>query len=237
MLVLIAVCNALFAGGLLVCAGDLSVNQPWNRVIDQLERWDARKMLSPAGFSWGRSRSLPVEQLENLTYELSAALSAGETIPVALRQAVNHTQPPLNHVLSGVLQAYDAGVPLESALERLRDTDAKSSGEVDYLVQTLALSHRLGGRAQEALSGYSQILRWERDRQALVQVKTSESRLTAVLLTLIPPVMAGYFGWQTPAMLQPLWETGTGRLALVYAVCSWLMGVWILRRMVRGIEQ
>ena len=99
----------------------------------------------------------------------------------------------------------------------------------------LKVNHRYGGNASELLENLIKMIR-ERDQGARqLRAMTGETRVTAVVLALLPISVAGYFLVTNPTYLVGMWADDSGRWMLIGAFAMQVFGCIALWRMLRSV--
>jgi tight adherence protein B len=137
---------------------------------------------------------------------------------------------PLGEELAVVVRAAGVGRPLEDGLDAML---TRVPGEdLRLAVVALGLGRGLGGDLADLLDRVAETIR-ERQRVAeRLAVLTSQGRAQAVVLMLLPPLLALAVYALDPGYLAPLVETSTGRAALLTTVALQAAGALAIRRIV-----
>lgn len=173
------------------------------------------------------------EQFEQAAGTFAGGMRAGQSLIQALAATEHEYGPPLGAELRTVLRQYQAGMSLDSALAELEHRLV--CPETAFFARAIAIQGRTGGSISGVLANLARIIRQRRLLRGEVRAKTGEARLTAIVLAILPPLLAAYMFFADRALLAPLVETPLGRGGLVYAVVSWLIGVFVIGRMVSSV--
>jgi tight adherence protein B len=90
-----------------------------------------------------------------------------------------------------------------------------------------------GGNLTEILGNLSRLIRERAKLVAKVRVLSSEGRLSAWILGIMPFFMAGIMFWGNPEFMAPLFTDPIGITILKYLVVMMVMGILVLRKIVR----
>lgn len=171
-------------------------------------------------------RQLP-EALDLIT----RALRAGHAFPAALKMAGEEMADPVAGELSTVHDEVNFGVSLEQALthlsERIPLTDLR------YFVVAVLVQRESGGNLTEILTNLSRLIRERLKLMGKVRVLSSEGRLSAWILAIMPFFMAGVLNLANPEFMRPLWTDPIGIAIIKYTLGLMLIGVLIMRRIVK----
>ena len=188
------------------------------------------KMLDAVLGSWTKKR-----QTRRLGRELADALPmlvrrtrSGrvplEVIQFAARKAEGKL---LCAVFEKVLDRFSVGVSLE---EGLRSAYEDYPHPLFYrFISALQFSREVGGDPVHGLAALQEIDRRRRQLAAQITEESAEAKFSALLVAGLPVFVCIYALRVHPEMLHPLFHTSAGRLAMVYAVCSWLLGLGYLQ--------
>ncbi len=184
-----------------------------------------------------RGASLDEDELEEGLYALGAAMEAGAGLIQALSMAAEQCPPRLATEFRRVVEEFGAGVPLPECLTRARARVAHPS--FNSLCDTIDIQRFSGGDLRAGLASLAEIIRERRDLRQELKVKTAEARQSAIVLALIPPVIAALAWVMNPELMAPLWVYPGGRLGLAVGIGLWLLGGWSVARLtrVRDIEE
>ncbi len=171
-------------------------------------------------------RQLP-EALDLIT----RALRAGHAFPAALKMAGEELSEPIAGEFSTVHDEVNFGVSLAQALghlsERVPLTDLR------YFVVAVVIQRDSGGNLTEVLGNLSRLIRERSRLQAKIKVLSSEGRLSAWILVLLPFALGAAMYLANPKFMSPLWTDPFGIAMLKWLLAMMLVGVFILRRIVR----
>jgi len=179
----------------------------------------------------GRRLRLQLEATcEDVFVDLAEGLRAGESLLQALRRVQRQAPGPWRAVLAEVLSRYDGGVPLNQALAQL---ELHGGRPLRLFVRAVAIHARTGGNLSDVLFKLAASWREERLLEGQLQARTAEARWTAYCVAATPFLLMTYCLASAPELLRPLVAEPLGRLGLLYAACSWSLGVAVLRRLTR----
>ena len=75
----------------------------------------------------------------------------------------------------------------------------------------LKVNHRYGGNASELLENLIKLIREREQAARQLSAMTGETRMTALVLALLPVTVAGYFLIANPKYLMSMWNDGSGQ--------------------------
>lgn len=159
-------------------------------------------------------------ELPSLLLDVAAGLRSGLDLPMALRHASGNGR--LGARLRQAVEAYDLGASLEDALQSVL---APEGDEGQAVARVFQVHGRTGGQLAPMLVVMAEALERRRLVHREMAARSAEARYSAALLASLPPLLLlGLSRW-APAMAEPLWRTGIGHAALLYAGVSWALGV------------
>jgi len=171
-------------------------------------------------------RQLP-EALDLIT----RALRAGHAFPAALKMAGEEMAEPIAGEFSTVHDEVNFGVALGQALDHLSERVPLT--DLRYFVVAVLIQRESGGNLTEILGNLSHLIRERLKLMGKVRVLSSEGRLSAWILTLMPFGMAGLMNLMNPAFMQPLWTDPIGISIITYTLALMFFGVLIMRKIVK----
>jgi tight adherence protein B len=115
---------------------------------------------------------------------MSRAIKAGQTMAGAMQLAGEQLKPPLSLELASCCEQQNLGLPYDVALQEL----ARRTGvmELQMFVVALLVHRNTGGNLSEILDGLSDVIRKRTRLRGRVKAATSEGRLQALVLSLLP---------------------------------------------------
>jgi len=151
----------------------------------------------------------------------------------AVRSVAQTADEPLAASLRSILRETDFGVPLEQAMER--EAHRIRSGELAMLAAMISTQSGTGGSLSEAVGNLGDMLRERLDSKVRLKATTAESKVTLIVLSLVPVL-----GVTVQAFLQPeIVDTllGDARHLLGIGVGLIVSGLFVSWLMIRGAQQ
>ncbi|MCR4538952.1 type II secretion system F family protein [Pseudomonas sp. 18.1.10] len=174
-----------------------------------------------------------IEQLPQLLDHAVRSLKSGRTLADAVLGAIDASEDPLQSAMGRIKRNVLLGVSLPEAAHDF--AELYEQDELRLFALGLKVNHRYGGNASELLENLIKMIR-ERDQGARqLRAMTGETRVTAVVLALLPVSVAGYFLLTNPTYLVGMWADGSGQLLLIGAFSMQIIGCVALWRMLRSI--
>jgi tight adherence protein B len=171
-------------------------------------------------------RQLP-EALELVT----RALRAGHSFSSGMQMIGEEMAEPIANEFRIVADEVNFGVSLQQALtnlsERIPLTDLR------YFVVSVLIQRDSGGNLTEVLGNLSRLIRERLKLLARVRVLSSEGRLSAWVLGLLPFGLGALMNAFNPTFMAPLWTDPIGIAILQYLLSLMVIGALIMRKIVR----
>jgi tight adherence protein B len=123
------------------------------------------------------------------------------------------------------------GLTLQQALKHL--TERVPLTDLRYFVVAVQIQRESGGNLAEVLGKLAQLIRARLRLLARVRVLSSEGRLSAWILVLLPFVLGGLLTVFNPRFMQLLWTDPIGITLLKWMLGLMLLGVVLIARIVR----
>jgi tight adherence protein B len=178
-----------------------------------------------------RRASAFLSQLPETLQLLAGSLQAGYGILQAIDMVAKESPSPTSSEFARVLTEARLGMPLEEALEAM--AERLGSEDFRWVVMAINIQRQVGGNLAQLLTTVAATLREREQLRRQVKVLSAEGRLSAVILTLLPFVLAGYMAIVNPEYLGVLLQSGIGKLMIVVALGMIGVGVVWMRKMIR----
>jgi tight adherence protein B len=136
---------------------------------------------------------------------------------------------PCGTEMEEVVHRMNLGQPLSNAL--LYSAEKYRSYELDLIRRAVGIQAEVGGSLAELLDKTNQTLRRRLKLLRQVNVLTAQSRLTGIIVGLLPFVLAATLEYTSPGYLTPLLSSVTGRLMLGAALVLQVLGVVIMTKL------
>jgi tight adherence protein B len=179
---------------------------------------------------WRRKRRLAKveQQLPEALDLIARALRAGHAFSSALKMAGEELPEPIGDELRATHEQINFGISMQQALLQLSERVPLT--DVRYFVVAVLIQRDAGGNLTEILGNLSRLVRERLKLQARVRVLSSEGRLSAWVLTLMPFGLAALMYAFNPKFMGPLWTDPIGIAMLNYLLTMMAIGVFLLRR-------
>ncbi|WP_018877727.1 type II secretion system F family protein [Thioalkalivibrio sp. ALE28] len=179
-----------------------------------------------------RTRQI-VSQLPGFVEHVSRGLQAGRTLTIAMWAAAEETRPPLQDVMRRVRREVELGGSLGEALHEAAEIHRLDS--LRLVALGVRFNLRYGGSARDLMDQVVWALRRRERAYRQLKALTGETRISAVVLGVLPVGIAAYTVAMNPDYYATLLETPQGPWVLGGAVVWQALGVLFLWRMMRSL--
>jgi tight adherence protein B len=170
-----------------------------------------------------------MEQLPDAIDLIVSVLRSGLSVPQAIKSAGEDMSDPCGTEFDEILQRMNLGQSLPDAIRP--SVERYQSFELDLIARAVAVQLEVGGSLAELLEKTNSTLRQRLRLKRQVAVLTAQSRLSGLIISIMPFVIAIGFSIVVPGYLQPLTSTNVGRMMLVAALVLQLCGILAVRRL------
>ena len=180
-----------------------------------------------------RSRRLSKfeRQLPEALDLMTRALRSGHAFSSALQMVGEEMAEPIAGEFRIVHDEVNFGVALQQALmnlsERIPLTDLR------YFTVSVLIQRESGGNLTEVLGNLSRLIRERLKLMAKVKILSSEGRLSAWILGVMPFALAGVMNMTNPEFMSPLWTDPIGISIIKYMLILMAIGGVILIKIIK----
>lgn len=174
-----------------------------------------------------------IEQLPQMLDHAVRSLKSGRTLADSVLHGIESASDPLNSAMSRIQRSVQLGVSLPDAAQDF--ADVYETDEFRLFALGLRVNHRYGGNASELLENLMRLIREREQAARQLRAMTGETRMTALVLALLPLSLVGYFLLVNPSYLMNMWHDSSGQHLLLAAFTLQVFGCLALWRMLRSI--
>lgn len=168
-------------------------------------------------------------QLIDALLTVSACLKSGLSLLQAIEVIAEEMPPPISKEFNLVLNENKVGVTLEEALERLNKR--LYSEELNMLVTSILVSRHTGGDLSRILERLVYSIRQKNKIAQQVKSLTIQARYQGMILMVLPIIFAFTVTQINPGFFKTMFEMEKGRMLLLYAVVSQILGMFTIIRL------
>lgn len=178
-----------------------------------------------------RFRKTLAAQLPGFIDAMVRLITVGNSTQAAFQLAVDSTKTPLRGYLEGATGLMRAGMELDQALHQM--ANKVRIEEMYLLASILGLGVRYGGRADVLLERVANFMRDREQAQHELVAMSSETRLSAWILGLLPVVVGSMIIMLNGSYFTQMWNDSTGQIMMFGGLGLQIFGVFLLYRLAR----
>jgi tight adherence protein B len=218
------------AAGLLSLIGIRLLHQPWFITLGVTLLGAALPFMYVA---YRRNKRLQKieQQLPDALDLLARGLRAGHAFSSTLKMAGEEMPEPIGSEFRVTHDEINFGVSQEQALSNL--SERVPITDLRYFVVAVLIQRESGGNLTEILGNLSRLIRDRLKLFARIRVLSSEGRLSAWILGIMPFALAGIMHLTNPEFIGKLWTDPIGISIVQYMLVLMAFGVVIMRKIIR----
>jgi len=172
-----------------------------------------------------------VEALPFFLDALRQLLVVGNSVQQGLLKAAENTSPAMQRYLQPMIRRINNGAPIPESIEWL--AQRLELAELYMLATAIETNFRYGGRISTVLANLIQILRDRARVERELKAVTAEIRFSAIVLGLMPVISAALIFLIKPNYMMFFVEAEQGHRLAAIAVGLQVIGLVIMRRIMR----
>lgn len=221
-------CAALGAGAFLLVFYGLHQSLPMSALVGS---GCAALPLLYVNHQRGRRLAKFERQLPDALDLITRALRAGHAFSAAMQMVGEEMAEPIAGEFRIVHDEVNFGVSLPQAMTNLSERIALT--DLRYFIVSVLIQRDSGGNLTEVLGNLSRLIRERLKLMAKVRVLSSEGRLSAWVLGVMPFALAGVMFLVNPGFMSPLWTDPIGVAIIKYMLILMAFGAFILTRIIK----
>jgi tight adherence protein B len=182
-----------------------------------------------------RSRTRRMRKLEQQLPEaldlIGRGLRAGHALSSTLKMAGEELPEPISGEFRAVHDEINFGISIQQALTNL--ATRVPSTDVRFFVVAVLIQRESGGNLTEILHNLSHLVRSRLKLLLRVRVLSSEGRLSAWILVVMPFALGGFMSWANYEFMSRLWTDPIGITLMKIMLSLMLVGILVIRKIVR----
>ncbi|MHB0979970.1 MAG: type II secretion system F family protein [Thermoleophilia bacterium] len=178
-----------------------------------------------------RRRATFESQVPDTLTTMANALRAGQGFEQALQVVSEEGPNPTAHEFRRLLAQQRLGVPPEETLRTL--ADRMGSEAFDWVVLATTIQRQVGGNLAEIYDSIAETLRQREALKGEIRTLTAEGRISALILVLLPFVVAAGASIANPPYAALLYTTRPGLIMIGASILAMIVGIFWLRRIIR----
>jgi len=159
---------------------------------------------------------------------LARAVQAGESLEQAIELTADATKDPISSEFRRTAKHLELGLSLPAAMRSFSQRIGLL--DVRILANTLTIYRETGGSLPTVLERLAAVIRDRMEYHRQLKAVTSSGRFSVLVVAALGPILFAYFFLLQPEYGSALWEDPIGRWMLAFAICSQLIGlIWVSR--------
>jgi tight adherence protein B len=171
------------------------------------------------------------KQLADTLMVIASSMRAGHSFLQSLDSAVKEADEPTAGEFGRVLREIRLGRDTDQALEAL--VERVGSQDLEWAVTAVKIQRKIGGNLAEVLETVANTVRERETLRRQVRVLSAEGRISIVVLSVLPVLLAGYIMIVNPEYLRTLTSTRPGIFISVAGAALMGVGYIWMRKIVR----
>jgi tight adherence protein B len=170
------------------------------------------------------------DQIGDALVIISNSLRSGFSFLQAMQMVKQEMPLPISREFDVTLQEMNWGIPTEEALNNL--TRRVDSEDLDLVVTALLIQRQVGGNLAEVIDNIANTIRERVRIKGEIKTLTAQSRISGLIIGLLPAVLTGILYLINPAYISILFTTAFGLLLISMALASQVVGFIIIKKII-----
>jgi len=170
-------------------------------------------------------------QLPDALDLVARALKAGHAFSSGMKMITDEFDDPIGTEFSKVLDEINFGVSIPDALKNL--SIRVDCPDLKFFVVSVIIQRESGGNLAEILENISHLIRERFKLQGRIRTLSAEGRISAYILIALPFVIASLVYFANPGYIKVLIIDPLGKKLITGAIFLMMVGIVIIRRMIR----
>jgi tight adherence protein B len=158
---------------------------------------------------------------------LSSCLKGGLSLLQAIEALVEELPPPINQEFGIILRENKMGMALEESFEKLNKR--LPSEELNLLTTAILVARETGGDITKLFATLINTIRAKLKLMDNIRTLSLQGRIQGVVMSFLPIVFVFMVYSFNPRYFDIMLSNPTGRLLLIYAVVSEVIGAFLIR--------
>ena len=185
-----------------------------------------------AQVKWQRARRFKAfeAQLPEALDLMARALRAGHAFSVGMKMVGDEFPDPIGPEFNRTVEEISYGIDVPEAMSNLNQRVV--STDLKFFITALVVQRETGGNLAEIIEAIARLIRQRFELLGRVAALSAEGRLSALVLFLLPIVMAGVLYYINEAYMSILFTDPVGKLLLMAACGLMVVGMFVIRKLV-----
>jgi len=161
---------------------------------------------------------------------MARSMRAGHAFTVSLEMLSRESPDPMGMEFRRLFNEQNLGAPLSAAFQHMADRMPLT--DLRFFISTVLLQKETGGNLAEILSKLAAVIRERFKLKGQVRAASAHGRLTAVILGILPVVLALALLIIAPGYLQSMMHDAQGKYIVMGAVVAQFLGYYCMKRII-----
>lgn len=161
---------------------------------------------------------------------VARSVRAGHALSISLELLASESEAPLGVEFRRLTNELNLGTPFDVGLRNL--VERMPLVDVRFFVSAVLLQRETGGNLTEILSNLATLIRSRFRLKGHVKAIASQGKITALVLTVLPIVLALVLTAMKPSYLDSMAQDPIGRYLIFGAIAGQIVGYLIMRKIV-----
>jgi tight adherence protein B len=170
-------------------------------------------------------------QLPEALELIARSLKAGHAFTGGLKVVIDEFDDPISTEFDTTLNEINFGAGVNEALKNL--SDRVDCPDLRFFVISVIIQRETGGNLAEILEGIAYLIRERFKLQGHIRTLSAEGKLSAIILGALPFVVAFLLYLINRDYIRTLFVDPVGRIMALFAVIMMVMGILVMRKMIR----
>jgi tight adherence protein B len=170
-------------------------------------------------------------QLPDALDLIARALKAGHAFTGGLKMVGDEMEEPVGTEFEKTLHEINFGSGIPEALKNL--AQRVDCPDLRFFIISVIIQRETGGNLAEILAKIAYLIRERFKLQNRVQVLAAEGKLSAIILILIPFVIALALSVLNPVYIKTLFVDPVGKALVAFALLMMAIGIVVMKRMIQ----
>jgi tight adherence protein B len=170
------------------------------------------------------------EQFPDALDMVARSLQAGHALSSAIQMVGKEMNDPVAGLFKTAYDEQSLGMSMKDALDQM--LQRMKSVDLMLFVAAVNIHKDIGGNLSETLERLAQTIRQRLKIRRQVRIYSAQSRLSAMILVLLPLVMAAFFFFKVPGYIEELLSSDLGRYGIAFAVIAQILGIIVIKKII-----
>jgi tight adherence protein B len=171
-----------------------------------------------------------LEELPNAMDVIVRGIKSGLPIGDCLRIIATEAQEPVRSEFRFLVEQQTLGISIAEAVAKL--PERVPVPESNFFAIVIGIQAKAGGNLSETLANLSRVLRDRKKMRGKIQAMSMEAKASGAIIAALPFVVAGLTYITSPAYIELLWITTTGKVMLVVSAFWMAAGIFTMKKMI-----